>query len=148
MNHVNEYQALYHSEPDFWQRVGLPSRGIRLYQLLHQGIPYPIFTTLAKASGLEIKKLAECLSIPQATLQRRARLGRFKVDESDRLYRFAVILKAAIDLFEGDEASAQRWLQSPVRGLGGHSPLEMMATSAESQAVQDLIGRLEQGVFA
>jgi uncharacterized protein (DUF2384 family) len=35
-----------------------------------------------------------------------------------------------------------------VQGLGGARPAEMIATSAGTDAVLDLIGRLEHGVFA
>lgn len=148
VNAIKEYQVTYDLHSGFWQTLGIPSRGAKLYQILHQGIPYPVFAKLATEAGLELKALAGYLVIPQATLQRRAKLGRFKLDESDRLYRFAVILKAATDLFEGDKPAAQQWLQNPVRGLGGRCPVQMLATSAEAEAVLDLIGRLEHGVFA
>lgn len=36
----------------------------------------------------------------------------------------------------------------PVRGLGDRRPMDMLSTSAESQAVIDLIVRLEHGVFS
>ncbi|MHC9037670.1 antitoxin Xre/MbcA/ParS toxin-binding domain-containing protein [Cobetia marina] len=35
-----------------------------------------------------------------------------------------------------------------MRGLGGRRPVEMVATTAGAEAVLDLIGRLEHGVFA
>ncbi len=68
--------------------------------------------------------------------------------ESDRLYRFAELFKAALDLFEGDAESARAWLFKPNVGLGGRRPVEMSATSAEYQTVLNLIGRLEHGVTA
>ncbi len=72
----------------------------------------------------------------------------FKRDEGDRLYRFAEVYKNAVDLFEGDRQRANTWLLNPVRGLGGQRPVEMIATTAGAEAVLDLIGRLEHGVFA
>ncbi|WP_233266249.1 type II RES/Xre toxin-antitoxin system antitoxin [Cobetia sp. L2A1] len=100
------------------------------------------------ASGLESKELARYVVIPPATLKRRADTGYFKPAEGDRLYRFAEVYKSAVDLFEGDKAKAKEWLLSPVRGLGGRRPVEMVATTAGAEAVLDLIGRLEHGVFA
>lgn len=133
---------------DFWLSVGLPSRGANLHEVLHNGIPFHVYTKLVAASGLESKELAKYLVIPPATLQRRAKAGRFKVDEGDRLYRFAEVYKCAIDLFEGDKEQARKWLLNPVRGLGGRRPADMISTSAGAEAVLDLIGRLEHGVFA
>ncbi|MFH1804448.1 MAG: antitoxin Xre/MbcA/ParS toxin-binding domain-containing protein [Pseudomonadota bacterium] len=132
----------------FWKSVGIPPRGPELHAALQKGIPYATYGKLASAAGLDRKELAKYVIIPMATLQRRAKLGRFKVDESDKLYRFAEVLKAATDLFEGDKAQARHWLLSPVYGLGGVLPVEMIATSAGTNAVLDLIGRLEHGVLA
>jgi putative toxin-antitoxin system antitoxin component (TIGR02293 family) len=146
---VREYQVAETVVPSsFWEQVGIPSRGSQLHQALLKGIPYSVFKKLALIAGLEHKELARYVVIPQATLHRRAKQGRFKVDESDRLYRFAEIFKAATDLFEGDKNRAHQWLLNPVRGLGGRRPVEMLTTSAEVEAVLDLIGRLEHGVFA
>ena len=107
---------------------------------------YRVYPRLAKVSGIEQKALARYVDIPSATLSRRAKSGRFKMAESDRLYRFAELFKAALDLFEGDAEGARAWLLKPNAGLGGRRPVEMSATSAEYQTVLNLIGRLEHGV--
>jgi putative toxin-antitoxin system antitoxin component (TIGR02293 family) len=132
----------------FWQQVGFPSRGIRLYQALHDGLPFDVYSKLAKISGLEKAELAKATVIPSATLQRRAKAGKFNRDESDRLYRFAEVYKTTLDLFEGDYGAATQWLTNPVRGLGEQRPIDMLATGAETEAVLNLIGRLEHGVFS
>ncbi len=133
---------------DFWGKVGVPARGPRLYKALHEGLPFEVYAKLAKAAGLEKSELANATVIASATLQRRAKAGRFSRDESDRLYRFAEVFKAALDLFEGDQKAASMWLKNPVRGLGNKRPVEMLSTSAETEAVLELVGRLEHGVFA
>lgn len=145
---LDEYQVPGNTVSDFWEAIGIPPRGANLYRALREGVPYGVYKQLASAAGLEHQELARYLVIPPATLRRRSKSGRFKIDESDRLYRFAEILKSATDLFEGDRERARQWLISPVRGLGGRRPVEMLATSAETEAVLDLIGRLEHGVFA
>lgn len=145
---IKEYQITQSYSASFWDQLGIPARGSHLHQALHNGVPYSVFKQLASIANLEHKALAEYLAIPQATLHRRAKQGRFKVDESDRLYRFAEILKSTTDLFEGDRQQARQWLLHPVKGLGGRRPVEMLTTSAEAGSVLDLIGRLEHGVFA
>lgn len=145
---LKSYHAPKTSAPTFWQTVGIPARGAQLYNVLKEGMSFTVYKKLVAASGLEHKELARYVAIPPATLQRRAKAGQFNVDESDRLYRFAEVLNAASELFEGDNERARQWLLNPVRGLGGRRPLEMIATSAETEAVLDLIGRLEHGVFA
>ncbi len=131
----------------FWETVGMPSRGPELYQLLHEGLPYTVFNTLADLSGLDKKKFAEVITISPASLQRR-KGKRFTAQESDKLYRYARLYKAAEELFEGDKLATRAWLNKPVQGLGHRRPIDMLATSAEMEAVLDLVGRLEHGVFS
>ncbi|MGI9286851.1 MAG: type II RES/Xre toxin-antitoxin system antitoxin [Pseudomonadales bacterium] len=130
----------------YWQQVGLPPRGAKLHDAITEGVPYSVYKKLAKLTGIDQKALAVIVSIPPATLQRRAKSGRFTREESDRLFRLAELYKAATDLFEGDQDGARQWLHEPVRGLGGRRPVDMLNTSVEARAVMELIGRLEHGV--
>lgn len=132
---------------DFWQHLGLAPRGVQLHNALREGLPYAVFDHLADALAINRSTLADYLGIAPATLQRRLKARRFNVEESDRLFRLASIYAAALELFEGDLQTVQRWLTHPVSGLDQRCPLGMLITSAESQAVLDLIGRLEHGVM-
>lgn len=145
---VKEFTPPLYQATTIWQQLGIAERGPKLYQALHNGFAYSVFDTLASLSGLDKKQLASVCQLAPATLARRAKVGKFTQDESDRLYRFATVLVAAIALFDNNIAAASRWLTEPVYGLGNKTPLAMLVTSAETQAVLDLIGRLEHGVFA
>lgn len=135
-------------DTDFWDSVGLPSRGAELYKALHAGIPFAVYANLAILAEMEKDELARAAAIPKSTLQRRASKGRFTLAEGDRIFRFAEMLKAAIELFEGDRTKARDWMCKPAQGLGGNKPIEMLTTTAETRGVLDLIGRLEHGVVA
>jgi putative toxin-antitoxin system antitoxin component (TIGR02293 family) len=50
-------------------------------------------------------------------------------------------------LFEDGVSAATKWMCSPVRGLGSRRPIDMLCTRVETNAVLDLIGRLERGVL-
>lgn len=139
-------QAQY-KQDDFWKSVSVPQRGERLYQAIHKGFSCEVFNKLADISGMEKKQLAKITAISPASLNRRYKSGFFTEAESDRLYRCAALYKAALDLFEGNNIRARVWIKTPVAGLGGKSPIEMLRTSAETEAALDLIGRLEHGVF-
>jgi len=47
-----------------------------------------------------------------------------------------------------DEHLARRWLSSPQRGLGGAVPLDYAETEIGAREVEDLLGRIEYGVYA
>lgn len=146
MSTIGDYQPIEVKPAGFWQQLGVPPRGAQLYIALHEGLPYEVFERLVQYTDVTRSALAIHLGIAPATLQRRLKVRQFNADESDRLFRLAAVYKAALDLFEGDNQATRRWLTEPVRGLGNRQPLEMLTTSAEAQAVLDLIGRLEHGV--
>jgi len=135
--------------PDnFWNSLGLPPPGSEaLFEELHAGLHYRVFQRLNDALSMDQSKMAKVVDIKPATLNRR-KGSRFTREESDRLYRLLEVVKAAKDLFEGDLGAATAWLCKPVRGLGDRRPIDMVITTAETQAVLDLIGRLEYGIVS
>ncbi len=143
---------IFHLDPqrpkDLWRVLGFPSRGAELYRALEDGLPYRVYTELTELLDLRKQDLAEIMGIAPATMRRRIKAGRFNQNESDKLYRLVQIFSAACDLFEGDFKGAQRWLTRQVKGLGGARPIDMIATSAQTDAALDLVSRLEHGVFA
>lgn len=49
----------------------------------------------------------------------------------------------------GDQAEAERWLESPKPALGGRIPLDVAQQGEEGERqVMDLLGRLEYGIFS
>ncbi len=50
-------------------------------------------------------------------------------------------------MLEGEEA-AREWLKSPLPALAGKTPLEFADTEPGAQEVEDLLGRIEHGVFS
>jgi putative toxin-antitoxin system antitoxin component (TIGR02293 family) len=75
-------------------------------------------------------------------------VGKLTPSESERLHRLYRIYRQAVELFEGDVPGAVAWLTSPKQPLGNASPLDYARTEPGERAVEDLIGRLEHGVFS
>ena len=119
-----------------------------LHKKVEQGFAFGALLKILKLMALPLQVLADVLSIPPRTLQRRKAAGRLEPDESDRLLRLSRIYGKAIELFEGDNPAALQWLRSPLTALGGASPLAMSKTEPGAQEVERLISRLEYGVFS
>jgi len=96
---------------------------------------------------LPIEGLASKLGISKATLHRRKAAGRLDPAESDRLVRFARLMGKAIEVMESKE-NARKWLNSPQVGLGGAVPLDYAETEVGAREVEDLLGRIEYGVYS
>jgi putative toxin-antitoxin system antitoxin component (TIGR02293 family) len=103
---------------------------------------------LIAASGLSLAALAPVLGIPERTLARRKVSGKLKPNESERLVRVMRIFEQSVELFEGDSAAAVQWLTSPHRALAGETPMNYARTELGAREVENLIGRLEHGVFS
>ena len=71
----------------------------------------------------------------------------FNTIESYRLVALVAVFDEALSRFENDAATATECMITPVRGLGSKRPLDMMRTRVETEAVIDLIGRLERAVL-
>ena len=78
-------------------------------------------------------------------MRRKAR-GWLHPEESERLLRLSSIFEKAMRLFEGDVDAARGWLTTRSLELG-EPPLESARTQIGAREVEDLIDRLEQGVF-
>jgi len=112
------------------------------------GLPVEEFDILREMLGLSVEKLAGLVGISMATLsRRRATEQPLDRDHSDRLVRYARLFWQAVAFFDGNEAAAREWLGRPARGLGGATPLDFAETEIGAREVEDLIGRLEQGVY-
>lgn len=119
-----------------------------IIQALKTGLPVNAFQRFLEASRLTAQDAQTVIGIPKSTLARRQHSGRFTPQESERVYRLVHLFGLAADLFEGDRTAAKDWMERPQRAFGGETPIERAATELGARDVEQLIGRLEHGVFA
>jgi len=119
-----------------------------LLRSVHRGFAYKTFERLIQNLALSQEQVSRVVDIPQRTLTRRKRDGRFLPEESDRLLRAARVFGAALSLFEGERDAATAWLQRPQPALGGAVPLDLIRTELGALEVERLTQRLEHGVFS
>ena len=120
---------------------------LQLLRSVERGLPYRAFERLIANTSLPSDAALVLVNIPQRTLTRRKREGRFHQDESDRLVRASRIFAHALSLFEGDRDAAKHWLSEPQKALGGAIPLALARTEVGALEVERLLSRLEHGVF-
>ena len=119
-----------------------------LLRAIEHGFTYDTFEHLRENAGLSLEETAEWLQLAARTLMRRKQRGRFAADESDRLLRAARLLGRAIELFDGDSQPAREWLLTPQPALGNETPVTVARTELGAREVENLIGRIEHGVFS
>jgi len=119
----------------------------KLIEALRAGLPVYELDALQASLAVPMDKLVPMLGISKATLHRRKAGGRLDQAESDRVVRFARLMGNAVEVLESEE-NARKWLNSPQFGLGGAVPLEYAETEVGAREVEDLLGRIEYGVYS
>jgi putative toxin-antitoxin system antitoxin component (TIGR02293 family) len=115
---------------------------------VEHGLPFQSLERFERESGLPTTAIAQILRLPRRTLSRRKATGRLSDLESERLIRLVGLYQKTLDLFEGDSVAARTWLSSPQSALARRVPLALAETELGARAVEDLIGRLEYGVYS
>jgi putative toxin-antitoxin system antitoxin component (TIGR02293 family) len=123
------------------------SSPLKLVDALREGLPYSSLQAVVRALGLSRQETSRILSVPLRTLDRRKRQRRLQADESDRLYRLAHIASRVVEVL-GSAEHAARWLRHPNRALGGVVPLELLDTEAGARQVDEILGRIEFGMYS
>jgi putative toxin-antitoxin system antitoxin component (TIGR02293 family) len=114
---------------------------------LHRGLVSDAFEGLAQGLGISHLRLASVAGITQSTLARRRQAGRFRTDESERIWRIGRVFHTAQRVL-GSEEAARHWMDVPRAHFEGKTPLSLCDTEPGAMAVEQLLQQLEHGVFA
>jgi putative toxin-antitoxin system antitoxin component (TIGR02293 family) len=90
-----------------------------------------------KAVGMSLRTYQRRKEKPDAPLS---------PEQGGRAWTFAELLSTATRVF-GDQAEAERWFERPALALDGRRPLDLLETSAGVRSVEQLLGRIEYGVY-
>lgn len=116
--------------------------------MLQAGLPFGELEDLQTSLAIPSERLAPMLGISKATLHRRkGSSGKLSPSVSDRVLRYARLLGHALKVFNGPDA-AKLWLNAPQVGLGGSVPLDYAKTEIGAREVENLLGRIEYGVYS
>lgn len=118
-----------------------------LLRSVESGLPYASLDALTARFGLTRAEVAAAARIPLRTLARRKRERKLHADESDRLARLARVAAEAARLL-GDEREAGAWLRDENIALGGQRPIDLLRSDLGARQVEDVMGRIEFGVYS
>ena len=88
------------------------------------------------------------LVVPKRTLARRKAANEaLTIEETDKALRLERIAVQAERVF-GEPEKAHRWLRKAKRELHGETPLAYLSSEAGARAVEEMLFRIEHGIFA
>ncbi len=124
-----------------------PRSRLELIPMVREGLPYAALEAIGAYLELSIESTAKSLGLSSRTLVRRKETGQLDALESERVLRLAEVAARTVEVF-GNEENARHWLAEGNRALGGAKPLDMLDTDVGADAVRDVLGRIEHGVFS
>jgi putative toxin-antitoxin system antitoxin component (TIGR02293 family) len=127
----------------------MPLRGHGLVSRVRDQVSTSAVRPLATRLELTLKEVATLLALTERTLARRLEEPDGKLDtiESERLLLLHNLAIHGLAVFE-DASKFNHWLRRPLSVLDGRSPLAYLDTATSFQVVDQLLGRLEHGVYS
>jgi putative toxin-antitoxin system antitoxin component (TIGR02293 family) len=120
---------------------------LKLIAQVQEGLPVAAFDRFSQLTGLSREALARALDTSTRTIARRKEAGKpLDRTTSERLVRLAGLYARAAEVI-GDERLARQWMQTPREAFAGKTPFEMAQTELGAREVEDLLLRVEHGVF-
>jgi putative toxin-antitoxin system antitoxin component (TIGR02293 family) len=125
-----------------------PLRNLQdLESSIREGLPYASLEAVTSSCHLDTREVTAVLHLSPRTQARRKAEQRLSPDESDRLVRLVRLITQAREVLD-DEDRAVTWLRTPNRALGGRAPLALLDTDLGTRQVEQVLGRIEHGVFS
>lgn len=119
-----------------------------MVQRVEEGLPVMEVVKFGKQAGFTNDELAKLINIPARTYARRvAAKARLKLHEGERAARLMRIFDRAKQLFVTEE-NVRKWLHAELPALGWRTPIDYAQTEPGAREVENLIGRIEHGVFS
>jgi len=114
---------------------------------VRSGVPVTSVTTTAATLGMPLVDVLDWLSISPRTWVRRKQHGVLDLLEGDRVARLQRLTRRAAAVL-GGVSEGRTWLTTPQRALARRTPFEVASTEVGAEAVFQLLGRIEHGVFS
>jgi putative toxin-antitoxin system antitoxin component (TIGR02293 family) len=121
------------------------------HDVISIGFPAAVLTYISSQMELlqDPDRLQKALGISLRTLQRNKDEPNkaLSQEQSGRAWKFAEIASKAASILGSLEA-AQEWLMKPAVGLEQRCPIDLLSTPVGVELVEDLLERMEYGVYA
>jgi putative toxin-antitoxin system antitoxin component (TIGR02293 family) len=135
------------------RQLPLSSRPQRVAELAiieqaRQGIAAQRADQLAQLLGVSLKEMAALLQVAERTLHRFRSDGRLDTTASERLLLLGNLAVHGLQVFDDEAEAFRAWLRYPLRELNQQTPLSLLTTISGFGLVDDVLTRIEYGVYS
>jgi putative toxin-antitoxin system antitoxin component (TIGR02293 family) len=119
-----------------------------IIDLSSEGITKASLDTLIGYLGISKKAFSEnILDASVKTLQRKKSTDKLDKRTSSHIIEIAKVVEHAFEVFENEE-KVKRWLNYPNRALNNIKPIDLFYLPTGLKMVDDILGRIEHGVYS
>jgi putative toxin-antitoxin system antitoxin component (TIGR02293 family) len=128
-----------------------PKSPLEAHEMLLRGLPpkalmhfVDSFVVLHWDAALE-----KAIGMSQRTYQRysAATDKRLSLEQAARAWKLAIVIARATDVL-GSRKEAEQWLERPAIGLDERRPIDLLATPAGVELVENYLERIDHGIYA
>jgi len=119
-----------------------------LILLSRAGISKASAESVISFTGMSKRKFVEdILNLSIKTLERKQANDKLDVRTSSLVIEVARVLEHTYQVFD-DKEKVQRWLSKPNNALHGETPLSLFSTPTGIGMIEDVLTRIEEGVYS
>jgi putative toxin-antitoxin system antitoxin component (TIGR02293 family) len=118
-----------------------------LIKAVSAGFPAHLVRELAHCLEISLDDMSGLLRMNSRTLQRRMVEGSLDLNESERLWQLSRLFHRAEEVLES-RAGAVHWFKNPIEALGWATPMAYARTVVGLRELENILGRIEHGVYS
>jgi len=119
----------------------------RLIEAILRGLPATLARELAQKMEVTLEDMSGLLRLNPRTFQRRMDDGILSLSESERLWELSRLFSRAVEVLE-TAPGAIHWFKNPIQALRWATPLAYARTSVGLRELENILGRIEHGVYS
>jgi len=124
-----------------------PNTSYDFYEAIMHGFPKLSIDFLAKALQIPMTKMAILLNLSYKTLTRKKKMDKMDIPVSSHAFEIAETLSKGLALFENKE-KLNNWLNKENRALNGARPFNLLNNPTGIKMVNQILGRIEEGIYS
>lgn len=125
----------------------IPKNDMDYVELSFLGLPKVCLTNIARFMNIPMREMADLVDLSTKTLERKKLDDPMDKVVSSQVIEMASTLAHGMKVFE-DQDKLNRWLSKDNRALGDKKPLELLGTPTGIKLVNNILTRIEEGIFS
>ncbi|MEO9869818.1 type II RES/Xre toxin-antitoxin system antitoxin [Ekhidna sp.] len=117
------------------------------YRKASEGISKSDFLVIVSDTGLNLTEFSALLPVSKRTIEKTKEKDLLSPAVSDRVLQIASLYQHG-NLVLGSSSAFKEWLHSSLISLGGQKPIKFMNNDTGISMINDLLGRIEHGVYS